>query len=60
MTPFASGVIWGMLEGHEDQEIIDFATAFSALCHTIRNDWSLVTRGEAQSLANGGGARVKR
>lgn len=57
---FASGLIWGMLEGHGEQEIIDFATAFSALCHTIRNDWNLVSREEAQALANGGSARVKR
>ena len=57
---FASGMIWGMLEGHEDQEIIDFATAYSALCHTIRNDWNLVTRAEAEALAAGGSARVKR
>lgn len=57
---FASGMIWGMLEGHGEQEIIDFATAFSALCHTIRNDWNLVSREEAQALADGGSARVKR
>lgn len=57
---FASGLIWGMLEGHEEQEILDFATAFSALCHTIRNDWNLVSREEAQALASGGSARVKR
>ena len=57
---FASSMIWGMLEGHGDQEIIDFATAYSALCHTIRNDWNLVTRAEAEALAAGGSARVKR
>lgn len=57
---FASGLIWGMLEGHAEQDIIDFATAFSALCHTIRNDWNLVSREEAEALANGGSARVKR
>ena len=57
---FASGLIWGMLEGHDDQQVLDFATAYSALCHTIRNDWDLVTREEAQALANGGSARVKR
>ncbi|MDO4973399.1 MAG: sugar kinase [Eubacteriales bacterium] len=57
---FASSMIWGMLEGHDDQEIIDFATAYSALCHTIRNDWNLVTRAEAEALAAGGSARVKR
>lgn len=57
---FASAMIWGMLQGHEDQQVIDFATAFSALCHTIRNDWNLVTRAEAEALAQGGSARVKR
>ena len=57
---FASAMIWGMLEGHGDQEIIDFATAYSALCHTIRNDWNLVSKEEAEALASGGSARVKR
>ena len=57
---FASAMIWGMLEGHEEQEVIEFATAYSALCHTIRNDWNLVTRAEAEALAAGGSARVKR
>jgi len=57
---FASALIWGMLEGHPEQEIIDYAAAYSALCHTIRNDWNLVTREEAYALANGGSARVKR
>lgn len=57
---FASAMIWGMLEGHDDQNVIDFATAYSALCHTIRNDWNLVSRAEAEALAAGGSARVKR
>lgn len=57
---FASGLIWGILQGWEEQKIIEFATAFSALCHTIRNDWNLVTKEEAMALANGGSARVKR
>ena len=57
---FASALIWGFLEGHGEQEIIDYAAAYSALCHTIRNDWNLVTREEAYALARGGSARVKR
>ena len=57
---FASALIWGMLNGHADQDIIDFAAAYSALCHTVRNDWNLVSRKEAQDLAEGGSARVKR
>ena len=57
---FASGLIWGFLMEHEEQEVIDFATAYSALCHTIRNDWDLATRDEAYALMKGGSARVKR
>lgn len=57
---FASAMIWGMLEDKPEQEIIDFAGAFSALCHTIRNDWNLVTTEEAYDLMRGGSARVKR
>lgn len=57
---FASALIWGLLERHAPQQIIDFATAYSALCHTVRNDWNLVTRQEAEALAAGGSARVKR
>lgn len=57
---FASALIWGMLQGHNEQQVIDFAAAYSALCHTIRNDWNLVSRSEAEALAKGGSARVKR
>ena len=42
------------------QEVIDFAAAYSALCHTIRNDWNLVTNEEATDVMRGGSARVKR
>lgn len=57
---FASGLIWCMLSGCEDQAAVNFAAAYSALCHTIRNDWNLVSREEAESLAAGGNARVRR
>lgn len=57
---FASSMIWGMLKGKPEQEIIEFSAAYSALCHTIRNDWNLVSREEAYDLMNGGSARVKR
>ena len=57
---FASGLVWCLLSGYEDQAAIDFAAAYSALCHTIRNDWNLVTRQEAEALAAGGNARVRR
>ncbi len=57
---FASAVIWGMLEGRPEQEVIDFSAAYSALCHTVRNDWNLVTNEEAYDVMRGGSARVKR
>lgn len=57
---FASGLIFSMLNGYDEQKAVDLATAFSALCHTIRNDWDLVSREEAEMLAAGGSARVKR
>lgn len=57
---FASSLIWGLMEGHDEQEVIDFAAAYSALCHTIRNDWNLVTTQEAYDVMRGGSARVKR
>lgn len=57
---FASALIWGLLEGRPEQEVIDFAAAYSALCHTVRNDWNLISRDEAEELMHGGSARVKR
>ncbi|NCB63262.1 MAG: sugar kinase [Clostridia bacterium] len=57
---FASALIWGLMERHDEQEVIDFAAAYSALCHTIRNDWNLVTTAEAYDVMRGGSARVKR
>ena len=56
----AAALIWSMLQGHDEQASIDYAAAYSALCHTIRNDWNLVTREEAYALAGGESARVKR
>jgi 2-dehydro-3-deoxygluconokinase len=57
---FASALIWGVLMGRTEQEVIDFCGAYSALCHTIRNDWNLVTTEEAYDVMCGGSARVKR
>lgn len=57
---YASALIWGMLNGKAEQENVEFAAAYSALCHTIRNDWCLASREEAQELADGCGAGVRR
>lgn len=57
---FASALIWGMLESMSEQETIEFAAAYSALCHTVRNDWNVISTNEAFELMRGGSARVKR
>ena len=57
---YASAIIWGMLSGLGERENVELAAAYSALCHTVRNDWCLVSREEAQALADGMGAGVRR
>ncbi len=57
---FASALIWGLLEGRPEQDVIEFAAAYSALCHTVRNDWNIISTEEAYELMRGGSARVKR
>ena len=57
---FASSMIWGILEGKEPQEIIDFSAAYSALCHTFLGDWNWAYKEEAESVMRGESARVKR
>jgi len=57
---FASSLIWGLLEGKDPQEIIDFSAAYSALCHTFMGDWNWAYKEEAESVMRGESARVKR
>jgi 2-dehydro-3-deoxygluconokinase len=57
---FASSLMWGLLENKEPQEIIDFAGAYSALCHTFMGDWNWAYKEEAENVMRGGSARVIR
>jgi len=58
---FTGALIYGLLSGKSDQDTLDFATAASALKHTIPFDLNLVTAEEVQSLLKEGGAgRVQR
>ncbi len=50
---FAAGLICGLVEGKGIKEALDFATAASALKHTIPGDVNLVTRSEVERLMNG-------
>ena len=58
---FAGALIYCLLTGKSDQEALDFATAASALKHSIQFDLNLVNVEEVLSLVREGGAgRVQR
>ena len=47
---FASGVICGLLDGKSTKDALEFGVAASALKHTIRGDFNMVTRAEVENL----------
>jgi 2-dehydro-3-deoxygluconokinase len=58
---FAAGLIFGLLEYGDEERALEFATAASALKHTIPGDLNLATRSEIEALAAGDGSgRVRR
>jgi 2-dehydro-3-deoxygluconokinase len=58
---FTGALIYGVLTGKSDQDALDFATAASALKHSILFDPNLVSVQEIESLVKeGGGGRVQR
>ncbi|KGE72779.1 sugar kinase [Spirochaeta lutea] len=59
---FSAGLIFGLLEFPGDQErVINFAVAASALKHSIPGDFNLAQRQEVETLAGGDGSgRVQR
>jgi len=58
---FTGALIYSLLSGKSNQDALDFATAASALKHTIPFDLNLVTAEEVQTLITQGGAgRVQR
>ncbi|MHA1732743.1 MAG: PfkB family carbohydrate kinase [Promethearchaeota archaeon] len=58
---FAAGLIYGMYSGMEIQDALEFATAASALKHTIPGDVNRVTVEEVARLAGGeASGRVRR
>ena len=50
---FMAGLIFSALQGKNDQEAIEFATAASALKHSIEGDVNLVSVEEVESLVKG-------
>ena len=58
---FSGGLIYGMKQGMELQETLEFATAASCLKHSIEMDYNLVSVDQVRTLMNGDGSgRVQR
>jgi 2-dehydro-3-deoxygluconokinase len=57
---FSAGLIVGYLENRGWEEAVQFATAASALKHSIPGDFCLVTRAEVYQLLRGASLRVSR
>ncbi|MBP2025057.1 sugar kinase [Peptoniphilus stercorisuis] len=58
---FASGLITGLLEGKSSKDALEFAVAASALKHTVKGDFNLMSKEEVQTLVDGDASgRVQR
>jgi len=57
---FASGLIFGLLEGEPLQTAVQYGAAHGALAMTTPGDTTMATKAEVLKLAGGGGARVDR
>lgn len=57
---FASGLIYGLLEGAPLQAAVEYGAAHGALAMTTPGDTTMATKAEVLKLAAGGGARVDR
>lgn len=49
---FAAGLIYGLLNDYDPQNVIEFATAASCLKHSVEGDFNLVSKAEVESLVN--------
>ena len=58
---FGGGLIYATLDGRDPQAVIEFATAASALKHSVEGDFNHVSADEVDSLIKSGGSgRVQR
>nr|HMT85591.1 PfkB family carbohydrate kinase [Arachnia sp.] len=57
---FASGLIYGLLQGVDLQTAVDYGAAHGALAMTTPGDTTMATKAEVLKLAGGGSARVDR
>jgi len=57
---FASGLIYGIMDGMSPEMCVNYGVAHGALAMTTPGDTSMANKKEVAALVNGGGARVKR
>ncbi|MDZ5620982.1 sugar kinase [Nocardioides sp. HM23] len=57
---FASGLVYGLLQGEPLQQCLELGAAHGALAMTTPGDTSTASREEVYALASGGNARVRR
>ncbi|MEH7384369.1 sugar kinase [Bacillus sp. JJ1521] len=57
---FASGILFGILEGHEPEQIVTFGTAASALKHTIHGDSNVFSEEEIKAFAENAPGKIVR
>jgi 2-dehydro-3-deoxygluconokinase len=57
---FASGLIFGLLDGGSADLAVEYGAAHGALAMTTPGDTSMATRAEVEQLMRGGGARIAR
>ncbi|HEY3436263.1 MAG TPA: sugar kinase [Actinotalea sp.] len=57
---FASGLIYGLLDGQSLQTAVEYGAAHGALAMTTPGDTTMATKAEVLKLAGGGSARVDR
>ena len=58
---FGGAMIYGFLEGYDDQKALDFAVAASCLAHSVEFDFNQVSKAEVEALAKGNASgRVQR
>lgn len=57
---FDAGLVYALLSGFEPGRAVEFASAASALKHSIRGDFNLATASEVAALAGGASGEVRR
>jgi 2-dehydro-3-deoxygluconokinase len=57
---FASGLVYGLLQGHQPALALEYGAAHGALAMTTPGDTSMASLAEVEHLMAGGGARIAR